>query len=232
MTARTAQRRRVDLATAAGQAGRRARRALPASPRRCAGLLNKVFPDHWSFLLGEIALYSFIVLLLTGTFLALLLRPVDDARSRYNGSYAPLRGVEMSAAYDDGAEHLVRRARRPGHAADAPLGGAAVHGRDRRAHVPGLLHRRVPQAARGQLDHRRDLLFCSASLEGFAGYSLPDDLLSGTGLRIASAIMLSIPVIGTWVTTSLFGGEFPGDEIIAAALHRPRAADPGDPARR
>jgi ubiquinol-cytochrome c reductase cytochrome b subunit len=58
------------------------------------------------------------------------------------------------------------------------------------------------------------LLFWMGFTEGFAGYSLPDDALSGTGLRIASAIMLSIPVVGTWVTTSLFGGEFPGEVIL------------------
>ena len=71
----------------------------------------------------------------------------------------------------------------------------------------------LPQAARGQLDHRR-LLLILGIVEGFAGYSLPDDLLSGTGLRIADAIMLSIPVIGTWVSFAVFGGEFPGDDII------------------
>ena len=38
-------------------------------------LLKKVFPDHWSFLLGEIALYSFIILLLTGTFLTFFFKP-------------------------------------------------------------------------------------------------------------------------------------------------------------
>jgi ubiquinol-cytochrome c reductase cytochrome b subunit len=51
-------------------------------------------------------------------------------------------------------------------------------------------------------------------IEGFVGYSLPDDLLSGTGLRIADAIVLSIPVIGTWTSFLLFGGAFPGDVII------------------
>src|SRR5215510_681616 len=62
-------------------------------------IFNKVFPDHWSFLLGEIALYSFIVLLLTGTFLALFFDP-SMTEVRYNGSYTPLRGVEMSKAYE------------------------------------------------------------------------------------------------------------------------------------
>src|SRR5687767_12729657 len=62
-------------------------------------LLNKVFPDHWSFMLGEIALYSFILLLLTGTFLALFFDP-SMAEVVYDGSYTPLRGVEMSRAYE------------------------------------------------------------------------------------------------------------------------------------
>src|SRR5262245_24021022 len=60
--------------------------------------INKVFPDHWSFLLGEIALYSFIMLLLTGTFLALFFDP-SMAVAPYQGSYAPLRGIEMTQAY-------------------------------------------------------------------------------------------------------------------------------------
>ena len=83
----------------AGQGRRRARRPVASSPPWLRRPLNKVFPDHWSFLLGEIALYSFIVLLLTGTFLTFFF----DASMRevvYDGTYAPLRGVEMSAAYD------------------------------------------------------------------------------------------------------------------------------------
>jgi ubiquinol-cytochrome c reductase cytochrome b subunit len=51
-------------------------------------------------------------------------------------------------------------------------------------------------------------------LEGFAGYSLPDDLLSGTGLRIADGLMKATPVVGTYVSFFLFGGEFPGEDII------------------
>jgi ubiquinol-cytochrome c reductase cytochrome b subunit len=53
-----------------------------------------------------------------------------------------------------------------------------------------------------------------AIVEGFAGYSLPDDLLSGTGLRIANGLILSIPVIGSWLAFAVFGGPFPGDAII------------------
>src|SRR5207302_1483526 len=57
------------------------------------------------------------------------------------------------------------------------------------------------------------LLVC-ALLEGFAGYSLPDDLLSGTGLRIAEGVILSIPIVGTYVSFFLFGGEFPGNDLV------------------
>ena len=141
-------RRKIDVSAQLPGQGRPARSTTgsrSATPLR--GMLNKVFPDHWSFLLGEIALFSFIVLLLTGTFLALFFDPSME-EVVYDGSYTPLRGIEMSQAYDVDAGPLVRRARRPDHAADAPLGGAAVHGRDRGAHVPDLLHRRVPQAAR------------------------------------------------------------------------------------
>ncbi|HEV3289650.1 MAG TPA: ubiquinol-cytochrome c reductase cytochrome b subunit, partial [Streptosporangiaceae bacterium] len=62
------------------------------------GFLRKIFPDHWSFLLGEIALYSFIILLLTGTFLTLFFQP-SMTEVVYHGSYLPLRGVRMSEAY-------------------------------------------------------------------------------------------------------------------------------------
>ena len=61
--------------------------------------LNKVFPDHWSFMLGEIALYCFIVLILTGVFLTFFYVP-DAKEVIYHGSYAPLRGQSMSRAYD------------------------------------------------------------------------------------------------------------------------------------
>src|SRR6202008_2402975 len=60
--------------------------------------LNKVFPTHWSFLLGEIAVYSFVVLLLTGVYLTLFFDPsMQDVT--YNGVYEPLRGVGMSKAF-------------------------------------------------------------------------------------------------------------------------------------
>jgi ubiquinol-cytochrome c reductase cytochrome b subunit len=58
------------------------------------------------------------------------------------------------------------------------------------------------------------LLLVLGMAEGFLGYSLPDDLLSGTGLRAVSAFILSIPVIGTWMHWAVFGGDYPGEIII------------------
>ena len=60
-------------------------------------LLDKIFPDHWSFMLGEIALYSFVVLIATGIFLALYYVP-SAHEVIYNGVYAPLRGQRVSEA--------------------------------------------------------------------------------------------------------------------------------------
>jgi ubiquinol-cytochrome c reductase cytochrome b subunit len=58
------------------------------------------------------------------------------------------------------------------------------------------------------------LLLILGTLEGFTGYSLPDDLLSGTGVRAADGFMKASPVIGSYMSFLLFGGEFPGDAII------------------
>src|SRR4051794_1867697 len=90
-------RRKPDLsALPAKTAGELDDRLQAATPLR--RLLNKVFPDHWSFLLGEIALYSFVVLLLTGIFLTLFYDP-SMTEVKYNGSYVPLKDIEMSRAY-------------------------------------------------------------------------------------------------------------------------------------
>src|SRR5581483_11561557 len=60
--------------------------------------LDKAFPDHWSFMLGEIAMYCFVILVMTGIFLTFFFDP--SAREvTYHGSYHALRGVKMSQAY-------------------------------------------------------------------------------------------------------------------------------------
>jgi ubiquinol-cytochrome c reductase cytochrome b subunit len=174
--------------------------------------LNKVFPDHWSFMLGEVALYSFIVLLLSGTFLTLFF----DGSSReviYNGSYTPLKGIPMSAAYastlDISFDVRGGLIMRQIHHWAALLFMASIVVHLARVYFTGAF--RKPRELNWLLGVG---LLTLGLVEGFAGYSLPDDLLSGTGLRIAYSIALSIPVIGTWASFLVFGGEYPGGHII------------------
>jgi ubiquinol-cytochrome c reductase cytochrome b subunit len=174
--------------------------------------MNKVYPDHWSFLLGEIALYSFLILLLSGTYLTFFF----DASMRevvYDGSYAPLRGVEMSAAYDStlGLSFDVRGGlfMRQLHHWAALLFVAAIVVHLLRIFFTGAFRR--PRETNWLIGV---VLLVLSLLMGVTGYSLPDDLLSGTGLRIISAILLSIPVIGTWAHFAVFNGDFVGEQII------------------
>ena len=174
--------------------------------------LNKVFPDHWSFMLGEIAMYCFVVLLLTGTFLTFFFDP-SSKEVVYDGSYAPLRGVHMSEAYRSTVEMSfdVRAGlvMRQIHHWAALLFVASVVVHLCRVFFTGAFRR--PRELNWIIGVTMLLL---AIANGFTGYSMPDDLLSGTGLRIAYSIALSIPVVGTWLTFLVFGGEFPADEII------------------
>ena len=209
-------RRKLDIKALPGETAHQLDDRLQlASPLR--KIFNKVFPDHWSFLLGEIALYSFIVLLLTGTFLALFFTP-SAATVVYHGAYKPLDGISMSSAYAS-AVHLSFDVRgglvlRQMHHWAALLFIAAIIVHMMRIFFTGAF--RKPRELNWIIGL---LLFWLGFVEGFAGYSLPDDALSGTGLRIASGIMLSIPVVGTWVTAALFGGEFPGDGRILSELY-------------
>ncbi|HET6627663.1 MAG TPA: ubiquinol-cytochrome c reductase cytochrome b subunit [Nocardioidaceae bacterium] len=174
--------------------------------------IRKVFPDHWSFMLGEIALWSFVVLLLTGTFLTLWFKP-SMAEVVYDGSYSQLRGLHMSEAYastldisfDVRGGLLLRQM----HHWSAMLFIAAMFVHMMRVFFTGAF--RKPRELNFIIGA---LLLMLGILEGFAGYSLPDDLLSGTGLRIADGLMKSVPVLGTYVSFFVFGGEFPGDDIV------------------
>ncbi|MEO9223284.1 MAG: cytochrome bc complex cytochrome b subunit [Mycobacteriaceae bacterium] len=174
--------------------------------------INKVFPTHWSFLLGEMALYSFIILIISGVYLTFFFDP-SMAEVTYNGVYQNLRGVEMSRAYETtlNISFEVRGGLfiRQVHHWAALLFLAAMVTHLARTFFTGAF--RKPREVNWVLGA---LLLILGIVEGFAGYSLPDDLLSGTGLRIASAIMLSVPVAGTWIHWLVFGGEFPGDVII------------------
>lgn len=174
--------------------------------------LNKVFPDHWSFLLGEIAMYSFLLLVLTGTFLAFFFEPVLS-ETTYRGSYRPLNGVVVSQAYksvvDLSFEVRAGLVMRQMHHWAAIIFIAAVTLHMLRIFFSGAFRR--PREINWVIGLT---LFLLAIFNGFTGYSLPDDLLSGTGLRIAYSIALSIPLIGTWIAFLVFGGEFPAHQII------------------
>ena len=170
--------------------------------------LNKVFPTHWSFLLGEIALYSFIILLITGVYLTLFFDP-SMAEVTYQGVYQPLRGVEMSKAFastlDISFEIRGGLFVRQIHHWAALLFAAAIMVHLARIFFTGAFRR--PRETNWVIG---SLLLILAMFEGYFGYSLPDDLLSGIGLRAAlSSITLGMPVIGTWLHWALFGGDFP-----------------------
>ena len=174
--------------------------------------LNKVFPEHWSFMLGEIALYSFIILLLTGTYLTLWFKP-SMIEVIYDGSYVPLRGVKMSEAYastlnisfDVRGGLLMRQV----HHWAALFFVAAMSVHMLRVFFTGAF--RKPREINWIIGV---VLLTMGLLEGFSGYSLPDDLLSGTGLRIAQGIVVSLPIFGSYASMLLFGGEFPGTDFI------------------
>ena len=174
--------------------------------------LQKVFPDHWSFMLGEIALYSFVILLLSGTFLTFWFDP-SMRTVVYEGSYQPLKEVEMSAAYAS-ALHISFDVRggllmRQIHHWAALIFMAAIVVHLLRVFFTGAF--RKPREFNWLLGIG---LLTLGIVEGFLGYSLPDDLLSGTGLRIAQAIIQALPVVGTYISFFAFGGAFPGEVFI------------------
>ena len=174
--------------------------------------LNYVFPEHFTFLWGEIALYSFVVLVATGIFLMLFYSP-SEAEVVYDGAYAPLRGQEVTEAYrsvvrlsfDVRAGLLMRQTH---HWAALVFNGAIA------AHLCRVFFT-------GAFRNPRELnwvtgvvLLIVGMLEGFLGYSLLDDLLSGAGVRIAQSVVQSIPVVGTHLVFFLWGGEYPGEGFL------------------
>jgi ubiquinol-cytochrome c reductase cytochrome b subunit len=178
--------------------------------------LRYAFPDHWTFLFGEIALYSFVVLVATGIFLTLFFEP-SLARTTYDGTYAPLRGVEVSLAYDSALRLsfdvngglLMRQT----HHWAALVFVAAISVHLMRIFFTGAF--RKPR----DLNYYIGLtMLVLALIEGFAGYSLLDDLLSGMGLAIAYATTLSIPLIGGDVSFLIWGDQFPGSEDFISRL--------------
>ena len=174
--------------------------------------LDKVFPDHWSFMLGEVALYCFVILVVTGVFLTFFFDP-SPRDAVYHGAYGPLRDVHMSEAY--------RSAVRLSFDVRAGLVMRQLHHWAALVFVASIVTHVCRVFFTGAFRRPREInwfvgvsLLVLAVMNGFTGYSLPDDLLSGTGLRIAYSIALSIPVAGTWLTFLFFGGPFPAAETI------------------
>ncbi len=174
--------------------------------------MKKVFPDHWSFMLGEVAMYSMIIALLTGVVLTLWFDP-SMKHIIYEGSYVPLQGIGMSAAYESTLNIsfdvrgglLIRQL----HHWSALFFVAAIGAHMARVFFTGAF--RKPRELNWVIGTVLLLLAC---IEGFAGYSLPDDLLSGTGLRVMEGFVESTPILGPWVSYLIFGGAFPGELII------------------
>jgi len=175
--------------------------------------LNKVFPDHWSFMLGEVAMYCFVILVLTGVYLTFFFNP-SGREVVYRGSYQPLRGVRMSEAYHSTV--------RLSFDVRAGLVFRQIHHWAALVFVAAIVMHLSRVFFTGAFRRPRELnwvigvtLLIAVVFNGFSGYSLPDDLLSGTGLRIAYSIALSVPVVGTWLAFLFFGGEFPSTAITS-----------------
>ncbi|MGW6392374.1 cytochrome bc1 complex cytochrome b subunit [Streptomyces sp. NPDC055103] len=175
--------------------------------------MRKIFPDHWSFMLGEICLYSFLIIILTGVYLTMFFHPSMN-EVEYVGPYVPLQGQLMSEAFNS-TMHISFEVRgglliRQIHhwAALIFLAGMFVH--MMRVFFTGAF--RKPREINWLFGF---LLFFLGMFTGFTGYSLPDDLLSGTGVRFMQGAILSVPVVGTYLSMFLFGGEFPGGDFVA-----------------
>ncbi|MFF2810512.1 cytochrome bc complex cytochrome b subunit [Streptomyces sp. NPDC058000] len=174
--------------------------------------MRKIFPDHWSFMLGEVALYSFIIIILTGVYLTLFFHP-SMAEVTYHGSYVPMHGIRMTQAFESTLNIsfdvrgglLIRQIHH--WAALVFLAAMMVH--MMRVFFTGAF--RKPREVNWLFGF---LLFVLGMFTGFTGYSLPDDLLSGTGVRFIEGVILAMPLVGSYLQMFIFGGEFPGHDII------------------
>ena len=172
--------------------------------------MNKVFPDHWAFMLGEICMYAFIALVLTGSYVAFFFND-SAAPVVYHGPYSSLDGRSVPASYASVlslsfSTPLGLLVRQMHHwAALVFLGAIILH--MMRIFFTGAF--RKPREMNWTIGV---LLLLLGMGEGFLGYSLPGDLVSGAGLRIAYSVAESIPFIGTWLAMLFFGGTFPSDQ--------------------
>ncbi|MFE9660382.1 MULTISPECIES: cytochrome bc complex cytochrome b subunit [unclassified Streptomyces] len=175
--------------------------------------MRKIFPDHWSFMLGEVCLYAFVIIIVTGVYLTLFFHPSMN-EVEYHGPYVPLQGQLVSEAFNSTMKIsfevrgglLIRQIHH--WAALIFLAGMFAH--MMRVFFTGAF--RKPREVNWVFGF---LLFVLGMFTGFTGYSLPDDLLSGTGVRFMQGAVLSVPIVGTYLAFFLFGGEFPGHDFVA-----------------
>jgi len=178
--------------------------------------LRYLFPDHWSFLIGEIALYSFMILIATGTYLALFFDP-DTSLTVYRGPFTALDGQMVSQAYQSSVDLSFN--------VPAGLLFRQTHHWAALVFVAAIVVHLMRIFFTGAFRKPRDVnwfigltLLVLAILEGFAGYSLPDDLLSGIGLAIGYGVALAIPVVGANLAFEIWGGQFPGTNVFEPRL--------------
>jgi len=179
--------------------------------------LRYLFPDHWSFLLGEVALYAFVVLVGTGIYLTLFYED-STATVVYHGGYAPLQGQEMTHAYRSvldlstnvKAGLLIRQTHH--WAANVFIAAIVLH--LLRIFFTGAY--RKPR----ELTYWIGLtMLLTSLLEGYLGYSLADDLLSGMGLAIGYAVAMSIPFVGANLAALIWDGPFPGSHAFFPRMY-------------
>ncbi len=174
--------------------------------------LRYLFPDHWSFLLGEVALYAFIVLVATGIYLTFFF--VDSTHEVvYHGPYAPLRGQQMSEAYRSVVDLSL--------STKAGLLLRQTHHWAANVFIAAIILHLYRVFFTGAYRKPRDLtwligvtMLVVSLLEAYLGYSLVDDLLSGMGLVIGYSVGLSIPFVGANLMSWLFDGPFPGSDVL------------------
>jgi quinol---cytochrome-c reductase cytochrome b subunit len=179
--------------------------------------LRYVFPDHWSFLLGEMALYSFVLLVLTGIYLTLFFKP-SLASVHYHGPYLPLRGREMSEAYKSTVDISLQ--------VKAGLLIRQTHHWAADFFVAAIVLHLLRIFFTGAFRKPRDLTYYIgvtmlgvALLEGYLGYSMVDDLLSGMGLAIGYSVLMSIPFVGANLAQLVWGDPYPGTHEFESRMY-------------
>ena len=174
-------------------------------------LQRRRVPNHWTSFFGVVTVTCVVVVSVTGVLLMFFYVPSSDSTT-YTGSYLPLQGAEVSTAFasmlritfDVPGGLLLRQL----HHWSALLLPASVLVQILITFFTGAFRR--PRKGMWLLLFG---IYIVTLAGGWSGYALPDDMLSGTGLRITEGIILSIPVVGTWLSFLFFGGPFPGTVV-------------------